>query len=145
MTTNDFRQRSEWAFSRSKQGPLFSSKINRKSGQEQGLYLHFLNFVHCVLPAVIDQLPLIIICDRFDFVHDLVPYLYQNCLIKFIEVYVQQVNRARAPQVIGDLLDVDCDKCMIKGLLVSITGNFPIDELIQDVEPLKLILPWLES
>jgi len=35
-----------------------------------------------------DQLPLIIVCDHFDFVHDLVLYLYQNGLTKFIKVYV---------------------------------------------------------
>ncbi|KAI5123544.1 hypothetical protein M0805_006703 [Coniferiporia weirii] len=95
-----------------------------------------------------DQLPLIIVCDRFDFVHDLVLYLYQNGLTKFIEVYVQQVNSARTPQVVGGLLDVDCDETTIKGLLASITGNFPIDELVQEVETrnrLKLILPWLEA
>jgi clathrin heavy chain len=95
-----------------------------------------------------DQLPLIIVCDRFDFVHDLVLYLYQNGLTKFIEVYVQRVNSARAPQVIGGLLDVDCDETTIKGLLASVTGNFVIDELVDEVEKrnrLKLILPWLES
>ncbi|KAH8116430.1 clathrin heavy chain [Phellopilus nigrolimitatus] len=95
-----------------------------------------------------DQLPLIIVCDRFDFVHDLVLYLYQNGLTKFIEVYVQQVNSARTPQVVGGLLDVDCDETTIKGLLTSITGNFPIEELVQEVESrnrLKLILPWLEA
>ncbi|KAI0065620.1 clathrin heavy chain [Artomyces pyxidatus] len=95
-----------------------------------------------------DQLPLIIVCDRFDFVHDLVLYLYQNGLTKFIEVYVQRVNSARTPQVIGGLLDVDCDETTIKGLLASVTGNFPIDELVQEVEQrnrLKLILPWLDS
>jgi clathrin heavy chain len=94
-----------------------------------------------------DQLPLIIVCDRFDFVHDLVLYLYQNGLTKFIEVYVQRVNSARTPQVIGGLLDVDCDETTIKGLLASVTGNFPIDELVHEVEQrnrLKLILPWLE-
>jgi clathrin heavy chain len=48
-----------------------------------------------------DQLPLIIVCDRFDFVHDLVLYLYQNGLTKFIEVYVQRVNSVRTPQVVG--------------------------------------------
>lgn len=32
-----------------------------------------------------DQLPLIVVCDRFDFVHDLVLYLYQGGLISFIE------------------------------------------------------------
>jgi len=31
-----------------------------------------------------DQLPLIIVCDRFDFVHDLVLYLYQNGLTRFM-------------------------------------------------------------
>ncbi|KAI6122688.1 hypothetical protein EDD16DRAFT_1570643 [Pisolithus croceorrhizus] len=95
-----------------------------------------------------DQLPLIIVCDRFDFVHDLVLYLYQNGLIKFIEVYVQRVNSFRTPQVIGGLLDVDCDETTVKSLLASVTGNFPIDELVAEVEQrnrLKLILPWLEA
>lgn len=39
-----------------------------------------------------DQLPLIIVCDRFDFVHDLVLYLYRNNLQKYIEIYVQKVK-----------------------------------------------------
>ena len=30
-----------------------------------------------------DQLPLIIVCDRFDFVHDLVMHLYKNDLKKY--------------------------------------------------------------
>ncbi|KAJ7453943.1 hypothetical protein B0H11DRAFT_264777 [Mycena galericulata] len=95
-----------------------------------------------------DQLPLIIVCDRFDFVHDLVLYLYQNGLINFIDVYVQKVNSVRTPQVVGGLLDVDCDEGTIKSLLASVTGNFPIDELVHEVEQrnrLKLILPWLEA
>jgi clathrin heavy chain len=95
-----------------------------------------------------DQLPLIIVCDRFDFVHDLVLYLYQNSLVNFIEVYVQRVNSARTPQVVGALLDVDCDENTIKNLLNSVTGTFAIDELVDEVEKrnrLKLILPWLES
>ncbi|KAJ7846851.1 hypothetical protein B0H14DRAFT_3677699 [Mycena olivaceomarginata] len=45
-----------------------------------------------------DQLPLIIVCDRFELVHDLVLYLYQNGMIKSIEVYVQRVNSVRTPQ-----------------------------------------------
>lgn len=95
-----------------------------------------------------DQPPLIIVCHHFDFVHDLVLHLYQNGLVKFIEVYVQRVNSVRAPQVIGGLLDVDCDESTIKSLLAIVTGNFPIDELVHGVEQrnrLKLILPWLES
>ncbi|KEI41487.1 uncharacterized protein L969DRAFT_58574 [Mixia osmundae IAM 14324] len=95
-----------------------------------------------------DQLPLIIVCDRFGFVHDLVLYLYQNSMVNFIEVYVQRVNSTRTPQVIGGLLDVDCDETVIKQLLSSIVGQFPIDELVDEVEKrnrLKLILPWLQA
>lgn len=95
-----------------------------------------------------DQLPLIIVCDRFDYVHDLVLYLFQNGLSNFIEVYVQRVNAQRAPQVIGALLDVDADEAMIKSLLASVTGPMSVDELVDEVEKrnrLKLILPWLES
>ncbi|KAF5329324.1 hypothetical protein D9619_008912 [Psilocybe cf. subviscida] len=95
-----------------------------------------------------DQLPLIIVCDRFDFVHDLVLYLYQNGLTKFIEVYVQRVNSVRTPQVVSGLLDVDCDEGTIKSMLASVTGNFPINKLVHEVEQrnrLKLILPWLEA
>lgn len=39
-----------------------------------------------------DQLPLIIVCDRFDYVHDLVLYLYRNNLQKYIEIYVQKAS-----------------------------------------------------
>ncbi|KAJ3054850.1 hypothetical protein HK097_000656 [Rhizophlyctis rosea] len=95
-----------------------------------------------------DQLPLIIVCDRFDFVHDLVLYLYQNNLYKYIEIYVQKVNSTRAPQVIGALLDVDCDETVIKNLLMSISGNVPFDQLCDEVEKrnrLKLLTPFLES
>merc|ERR1712106_1045659 len=81
-----------------------------------------------------DQLPLIIVCDRYDFVHDLVLYLYRNNLQKYIEIYVQKVNPSRLPVVVG-------------GLLV-VRGQFNTDELVEEVEKrnrLKLILPWLES
>ncbi|VDC00602.1 unnamed protein product [Peniophora sp. CBMAI 1063] len=95
-----------------------------------------------------DRLPLIIVCNRFDFVHDLVLYLYQNGLMKSAEVYAQRVNSVRTPQVVGGLLDVDCDETSIKVLLASATGNFPVDELGQEVEQrniMKLILPWLDA
>lgn len=96
-----------------------------------------------------EQLPLIIICDRFNFVHDLVLYLYKNQQFKSIEVYVQRVNPARTPGVIGGLLDVDCDENIIKGLLNSVEpSSIPIDELVGEVESrnrLKLLLPFLEA
>lgn len=94
-------------------------------------------------------MPLIIVCDRFNFTHDLVLYLYKNQQFKSIEVYVQRVNPGRTPAVIGALLDVDCDENIIKGLLNSVLPqSIPIDELVGEVESrnrLKLLLPFLEA
>jgi len=36
--------------------------------------------------------------------------------------------------VVGGCLNVDCDETTIKELLASITGNFPIDKLVHEVE-----------
>ncbi|KAI9780804.1 MAG: hypothetical protein M1835_004428 [Candelina submexicana] len=96
-----------------------------------------------------EQLPLIIVCDRFNFIHDLVLFLYQNQQFKSIEVYVQRVNPSRTPAVVGGLLDVDCDESIIKNLLQLVdSASIPIDELVSEVESrnrLKLLLPFLEA
>lgn len=96
-----------------------------------------------------EQLPLIIVCDRFNMVHDLILYLYKNQQFKSVEVYVQRINPSRTPAVIGGLLDVDCDESIIKGLLSSVNAaSVPIDELVAEVEQrnrLKLLLPFLEQ
>ncbi|AEO53818.1 hypothetical protein MYCTH_2295647 [Thermothelomyces thermophilus ATCC 42464] len=96
-----------------------------------------------------EMLPLMVVCDRFNFVHDLVLYLYQHQQFKSIEVYVQQVNPSRTPGVIGGLLDVDCDESIIKNLLATVNpALIPIDELVHQVETrnrLKLLLPFLEA
>jgi clathrin heavy chain len=96
-----------------------------------------------------EMLPLMVVCDRFNFVHDLVLYLYQHQQFKSIEIYVQQVNPARTPGVIGGLLDVDCDETIIKNLLATVNPMaIPIDELVHEVETrnrLKLLLPFLEA
>ncbi|KAI8917358.1 hypothetical protein BC831DRAFT_485343 [Entophlyctis helioformis] len=95
-----------------------------------------------------DQLPLIIVCDRFNFVHDLILFLYQSGMTKYIEIYVQKVNSTRTPEVIGALMDVDCDENIIKNLLLSVTGAIPVDRLVEETEKrnrLKITLPWLET
>jgi clathrin heavy chain len=95
-----------------------------------------------------DQLPLIIVCDRFNFVHDLVLYLFRNSLQKYIEIYVQKVNPSRLPIVVGGLLDVDCSEDQIKQMIMSVRGQFSIDELVEEVEKrnrMKLLLPLFES
>jgi clathrin heavy chain len=95
-----------------------------------------------------DQLPLIIVCDRFDFVHDLVLYLFRNNLTKYIEIYVQKVNPSRLPIVVGGLLDVDCAEDQIKQMIMSVRGQFSVDELVEQVEKrnrMKLLLPLFET
>ena len=96
-----------------------------------------------------DQLPLIIVCDRFNFVKDLVNYLYRNQQYKAIEVYVQQVNPSRTPSVVGALLALDCEESVIKSLLASVDASaVPMDELVSEVEThnrLKILLPFLEA
>lgn len=96
-----------------------------------------------------EQLPLIIVCDRFNFVHDLILFLYQNQQFSAIESYVQRVNPGRTPAVIGGLLDVDCDENIIKQLLTTVNPqSINIDELVSEVESrnrLKLLLPFLEA
>ncbi|GMS88450.1 hypothetical protein PENTCL1PPCAC_10625, partial [Pristionchus entomophagus] len=95
-----------------------------------------------------DQLPLIIVCDRHNMVHDLVLYLYRNSLHKYIEVFVQKVNASRLPIVVGALLDVDCAEDAIKQLIINTRGKFDIDELVEEVEKrnrMKLLSHWLEG
>ncbi|KAF8922983.1 hypothetical protein BGZ52_010558, partial [Haplosporangium bisporale] len=46
------------------------------------------------------------------------------------------------------LLDVGCDESVIKSLLMSVRGDMPIGELVDQTEKrnrLKLLLPWLET
>lgn len=96
-----------------------------------------------------EQLPLITVCDRFNFVHDLVLYLYQNQQYTSIEVYVQRINPSRTPAVVGGLLDVDCEEGIIKNLLSTVDAStIPVDDLVSEVEKrnrLKILLPFLEN
>ena len=96
-----------------------------------------------------DQLPLIIVCDRFNFVKDLINYLYRNQQFKSIEAYVQRINAARTPAVVGALLALDCEESVIKSLLSSVDpAAVPMDELVNEVETqnrLKILLPFLEA
>lgn len=95
-----------------------------------------------------DQLPLIIVCDRFDMVHDLVMHLYKNDNLNYIQIYVQKVNPKRLPAVVGGLMDVDCSEDTIKNLVLVVKGEFDTAELVEECvkrNRLKLLLPWLEQ
>ncbi len=44
------------------------------------------------------------------------------------------MNSGRLPVVVGGLLDVDCSEDSIKQLILSVRGNFNVDELVEEVE-----------
>lgn len=95
-----------------------------------------------------DQLPLIVVADRFNFVHDLIVHLYQSGLLKYIEVYAQKVNPSRTPEVIAALLDCGCDASIIQSVLSSVPPRFALDSLVQVLEErdqLPILLPFVEQ
>lgn len=95
-----------------------------------------------------DQIPLIMVCDRFDFVDELTHYLFKNNMLQKIEIYVQKINVMRTPIVVGALLDDDCEESFIKALIMSVRNMVPIEDLVDQVEKrnrLKILLPFLEA
>mmetsp|Transcript_7206 Transcript_7206/g.12899 ORF Transcript_7206/g.12899 Transcript_7206/m.12899 type:complete len:1693 (+) Transcript_7206:262-5340(+) len=95
-----------------------------------------------------DPRPLIHVCDRHGYVEELTSYLYTNKLLKHIEVYVQKVSPQKTPEVIGKLLDLDCDEEFIQKLLDSVRNLCPVDPLVAQVEErnrLRMLQPFLEQ
>ncbi|EIE26635.1 clathrin heavy chain [Coccomyxa subellipsoidea C-169] len=94
-----------------------------------------------------DARPLINVCDRFDMVTDLTHYLYSNNMLRYIEGYVQKVNPAKAPQVVGGLLDAEAPDEFVNNLILSVRSLIPVEQLCAEVEKrnrLKLLNPFLE-
>ena len=67
-----------------------------------------------------DARPLINVCDRFDMVADLTNYLNGNNMLRFIDGYVQRVNPANTPTVVGALLDLEAPDEFINNLILSV-------------------------
>mmetsp|Transcript_17485 Transcript_17485/g.52457 ORF Transcript_17485/g.52457 Transcript_17485/m.52457 type:complete len:1706 (-) Transcript_17485:516-5633(-) len=94
-----------------------------------------------------DARPLINVCDRFDMVGDLTQFLYTNNMLRYIEGYVQKVNPARAPEVVGALLDAEAPDEFVNNLILSVRSLIPVERLCAEVEQrnrLKLLSPFLE-
>lgn len=79
-------------------------------------------------------LPLIIVCDRFHFLNELVVHLYKRNMIHYIEAYVIKVNASRLPAVVGGLLDVGCNEEKIKQIIVKTPPEFSIQLLSRECE-----------
>jgi clathrin heavy chain len=95
-----------------------------------------------------DQLPLINVCDKHDMVEDLVKYLYTNNMLKFIQIYVTDMNPMAAPKVAAALLDSDCSEDVIQQIITAVRNRCNGEELVAEVEKrnrLKILKPWLET
>ena len=94
-----------------------------------------------------DARPLINVCDRYDLVGDLTTYLFSNNMLRYIEGYVQKVNPAKAPAVVGALLDCEAPDEFVNNLILSVRSLLPVEPLVEEVEKrnrLKLLNPFLE-
>eukprot|EP00033_Pygsuia_biforma_P001350 GCRY01001529.1.p1 GENE.GCRY01001529.1~~GCRY01001529.1.p1 ORF type:complete len:1614 (+),score=231.96 GCRY01001529.1:130-4971(+) len=81
-----------------------------------------------------DQLPLIIVCDRFNFVSDLTHFLVKNNMMRFVEIYVQKVNPQKAHIVVGALLDLEVSEEIIRKMLFSVQELVLVEEVIKECE-----------
>jgi clathrin heavy chain len=61
-----------------------------------------------------DPRPLINVCDKHNFVDELVKYFHANNQMKFIEQYALKVNPNNVPIVAGTLMDLDANEDFIK-------------------------------
>lgn len=96
-----------------------------------------------------DPRSLIYVCDRHDYVEELTRHLVQKNMFPFVEAYVQKMNPAATPKVVGALLDLNSFEDQIKDLVQSVRPpQCPLAELVEEVEKrnrLRLLLPWLEA
>jgi clathrin heavy chain len=93
-----------------------------------------------------DPIPLIVLCDRFEFVEDLTKYLYKKQKFRELETYAQQFTPRNAGKVIGALIDIEAPNDLIVRLINSVQHTAPIGELIEQTmkrERLKLLEPIL--
>lgn len=94
-----------------------------------------------------DPMPFINVCDKYDFVEEMVHYFYNNQMLKYIDTYVKQHNPLRTPTVVGALIDVDASEDFIRNLIMSVGSLCPIEPLVNEVEKrnrLKLLRKFLE-
>ncbi len=61
-----------------------------------------------------DPKPLIFLCDIHGYVDELTEYLFKNNFNKYIEIYLFKVNPKAAPEVLGKLIDLECDESYLK-------------------------------
>ncbi|KII65668.1 Clathrin heavy chain 1 [Thelohanellus kitauei] len=94
-----------------------------------------------------DPTPLIIVCDRFNYVQELVHHLNKSDMLKHVETFVLKVNPKRLPEVVGILLDLNCREEFIRNMMMSCLVTYSMESLVEEVSKrnrIKMIRPLLE-
>lgn len=81
---------------------------------------------------LVDHRPLIILCDKHDYIEKLTLYLYKNRLTRVLENYVFQIRPQSTPRVLATLVDEDCDENYIKQILNTVRASCPIEPLVEE-------------
>jgi clathrin heavy chain len=92
--------------------------------------------------------PLINVCDKYDYIDELIKYLIDSGKQSFIEQYVQRYSPTKTPLVVAALLEMDSPEPMIQGVLDAAGSMCPIDELVEQVESrgrLRVLRKFLEA
>lgn len=95
-----------------------------------------------------DPRPLVLLCDKHDYIEELTNYLYKNKLMRFIENYLFKLRTQATPRVCAALLDNDCDENYIKQLLNTVRAGCPIEPLVEEFtkrHKLKILQKFLED
>lgn len=85
-----------------------------------------------------NQWPFINVCDKHDFVPEMVEYLYNNNQVKYIDAYVTTRSPQKTPFVIGALLDAGDNEDHILNLVQQVGSTCPVKELVDEVSLSRL-------
>ena len=91
---------------------------------------------------------LIILCDKNNYIKEMIRYLWDNSFTAYIEMYVIRINPMNAGEALGCLLDLGAEESYIKQLLNTIGSNCNVETLINEFENrnrLRLLETWLEQ
>lgn len=96
-----------------------------------------------------DPRPLVNVCDRFDFIPQLVSHLVKTGQRKFVDAFVSRVNPLRCPDVVGALMDLDAaTEADVQRMVMSVKNMVPVEPLVAAIESrgrVKMLLPFLEA
>lgn len=94
------------------------------------------------------QVPVIVLCNRFEFISELTRYLYNRNQLNKIETYVTKFNTSMAGRVVGSLIDIEAPNDFIMKLITAVQHTASIRDLIAETmkrDKLLLLQSILEA